>query len=257
MNKKRFFVSLACVFLLSSCQFPWTKKIEIVTLIPEVSPFEASLKLESDYIANLRLRGLTDPGKESLYLVEKKNIVSAYDSGDRSLNVLRAYIYLSALEGDFQTKERLESEMCQLFAEECSASLVQTSVTGVVQNSLGKALPGVTVEVLGTKHTTISDAQGKYTLNFVTQSPAVLRLRASSDTMMIGVKKIQIDDGIRKSFPTQKFERNFTLITPFATHQIDTTTKTITGKDTTTNEKGYVITTPFTKYTIPFDAIVE
>ncbi len=108
MNKKRFFVFLACVFLLSSCQFPWTKKVEIISLIPEVSPFEESLALESDYIANLRLRGLIDPGEESLYLVEKKNIVSGYDSGDRSLNILRAYIYLSALEGDFQTKERLE-----------------------------------------------------------------------------------------------------------------------------------------------------
>lgn len=74
---------------------------------------------------------------------------------------------------------------------------------------------------------------------------------------MIDIKKIQIDDGIRKSFPTQNFEKNFTLITPFATFEVDTTAKTITGTGAEVTGSNYVITTPYTRYTIPFGAIMN
>lgn len=74
---------------------------------------------------------------------------------------------------------------------------------------------------------------------------------------MIDIKKIQIDDGIRKSFPTQNFEKNFTLITPFATLELDTTARTITGTGAEATASGYVITTPYTKYTIPFGSIMN
>jgi len=74
---------------------------------------------------------------------------------------------------------------------------------------------------------------------------------------MIDIKKIEIDDNIRKSFSVQKFERNFTLINPLASHEIDTVKKTITGKDTQTSSTDFTITTPYTKYTIPFGAIMN
>jgi hypothetical protein len=47
---------------------------------------------------------------------------------------------------------------------------------------------------------------------------------------MIDVKKIEIDDNIRKSYVTQKFEKDFTLIDPLVTYEIDTVDNTITGK---------------------------
>jgi hypothetical protein len=74
---------------------------------------------------------------------------------------------------------------------------------------------------------------------------------------MIGVKKITILDTITAVNQTQSFEKNFTLVTPYSTATIDTSKKTITGKDTLVNDKGFLITTPFTKYQIPFDAIVK
>jgi len=73
---------------------------------------------------------------------------------------------------------------------------------------------------------------------------------------MIGVKKIELVDSLR-SLQVQKFETNFTLITPFETAQIDTSKQTITGKDTSKTGAGYLITTPYTKYTIPFNTIVK
>lgn len=100
MTKKSFFVSVVCLCVLSSCQFPWSKKPEIVP--PAVdslsTAFQDSLKLDTDYISHFRLDGFTDPGNETKYLVEKKKLVDAYNAGDRSLNLLRAYIYLSGLE---------------------------------------------------------------------------------------------------------------------------------------------------------------
>ena len=75
---------------------------------------------------------------------------------------------------------------------------------------------------------------------------------------MIDIKKIQIDDVIRKSFVVQEFEKNFTLITPFATHDIDTVAKTISGTGSAAvTDSAYVITTPYTKYTVPFGAILN
>lgn len=100
MTKKSFFVSVVCFCVLSSCQFPWTKKAEIVP--PAVdslsTAFEDSLKLDTDYIAHFRLDGFTAVGQENKYLGTKKKLVDAYNAGDRSLNLLRAYIYLTGLE---------------------------------------------------------------------------------------------------------------------------------------------------------------
>lgn len=74
---------------------------------------------------------------------------------------------------------------------------------------------------------------------------------------MIDVKKIEIDDNIRKSYSTQKFERDFTLINPLVTYEIDTIENTITGKGAQKNTNSFTITTEYTKYIIPFGSIVN
>lgn len=74
---------------------------------------------------------------------------------------------------------------------------------------------------------------------------------------MIDVKKIEIDDNIRKSFPTQKFERNFTLVSPLSDYRIDTEARTISGPDAQVTPTGFQITTPYTRYTIPFGVLVK
>lgn len=263
MNQKILYSTLL-IFVLSSCQLLGTKKTEFVSLddaplpIDSQSPvFDESLKLDRNYIDNFRLDGFTDPGEETKYLVEKKKLIDLYNSGDRSLNLIRAYIYLSSLEGDFAMRGILEKELCELYPDVCSISAAQASISGVVRTSTGKPISGATVEVLGTKHTVLTDAQGQYSLDFTTSSPAILRLRASTNSTMIDVKKVEIIDSIRKSSLTQKFERNFTLVTPFATHQIDTTKKTISGRNAQVSSTGFVITTPYTKYTLPFGSIMK
>lgn len=259
MNQK-ILSSVFVLFTLSSCQFFGWKETEFVAVNPEVSQisaFDQSLQLDVDYISNFRLDGFTDPGEETKYLTEKQKLVEAYNKGDRSLNLLRAYIYLTGLEGNFSMKSTLEAELCKLYADTCSDALAEASITGTVTDSSGKPRSGVTVEVLGTKHFATTDNQGRYNLIFQTQSPTVLRLRASTDSTMIDVKKIEIDDNIRKSYATQKFERNFTLINPLVTYEIDTTENTITGKGSQKNTNSFTITTDYTKYIIPFGSIVK
>jgi Carboxypeptidase regulatory-like domain len=263
MNPK-ILASTLLIFVLSSCQFFWPKKVEFVPLDAQPLPidylstaFDDSLKLDKDYISHFRLDGFTKTGQETQYLTEKEKLVSAYNRGERSLNLIRAYIYLTGLEGDFTMKNTLEKELCELYPDVCGVAVVQASVSGVVRNSVGKPISNAVVEVLGTNHKTTTDASGKYSFDFNTHSPAVLRLRASTNSTMIDVKKIEIDDGIRKSFVTQKFEKNFTLITPFATHQIDTTAKTISGRNAEVAQSAFIITTPYTKYTIPFGTIMN
>lgn len=259
MNHK-ILTSVLFLFALSSCQFFGGKETEFVALdshLSEVSTFDESLQLDLKYITHFRLDGFTDPGEATPYLVEREKLVKAYEGGDRSLNLIRAYIYLASLEGNFALKSTLEAELCKLYPATCSATLVEASISGVVTDSNGKPRPNVMVEALGTKHFVATDDQWKYTLILQTQSPNVLRLRASTDSTMIDIKKIEIDDSLRKSFSTQKFERNFTLINPLLTYEIDTTDNTIVGKNTQKNTDSFTITTPYTKYIIPFGSIVE
>jgi hypothetical protein len=259
MNQK-ILSSVLVLFTLSSCQFFGGKDTEFVALDPEVSQmsaFDQSLQLDTNYISNFRLDGFTDPGEDTKYLIEKQKLIDAYNAWDRSLNLIRAYIYLTWLEGNFAMKSTLEAELCKLHAETCAASLVEAAIIGTVTDSNGKPRSNVTVEVLGTKHFATTDNQWKYNLVFQTQSPTVLRLRASTDSTMIDVKKIEIDDNIRKSYATQKFERNFTLINPLVTYEIDTEENTIAGKGSQKNTNSFTITTDYTKYIIPFGTIVN
>ena len=258
MTKKTYIFQLVCLFVLSSCHFFSSQRASSVTP-PEkpVSATEQSLRLESDYISNLRLHGATQPGERSIYFDTKKNILDAYSKGDRSVNLLRAYIYLSTLEGNASMRDTLEKELCQTDPTTCQRALAHVTVSGLVRDSLGHPLEGVSVEVLGADHKTLSDKAGKYVLTFDTQSPSVLRLQASSEKYMIGVKKINIVDTLRASDDKRVFTQNFTLTTPFETVTIDTANQTITGKGTSKTATDYSIVTPYTKYTIPFDAIVK
>lgn len=154
-------------------------------------------------------------------------------------------------------KNTLTKELCQADPTTCQKATTHVTVSGVVRDSLGHALPGVSVEVLGTEFKTTADKAGKYILTFDTQSPSVLRLQASSPKYMIGVKKINIVDTIRASDNKQEFTQNFTLTTPFETVTIDTANQTISGKNTEKTPNGFSIVTPYTKYLIPFDAIVK
>ncbi len=220
-------------------------------------PIEKAFQLHKDYVKKLGYQKHLQPGETSTYLSTRQEIIDAYMAGNRTTNLLRAYIYLTSLESDFNQRDSLIKELCSIDPTTCQQTLTDVSITGIVRDSQGKPLSNVTVEILGTKNQTITDAKGQYLLQIKALTPSILRIRASSNKTMIGIKKITVLDGITAANPTQAFEKNFTLVTPYTTVSIDTTKKTISGKDTVLSENGYLITTPFTKYLIPFDAIVK
>lgn len=74
---------------------------------------------------------------------------------------------------------------------------------------------------------------------------------------MIDVAKLSINDSLRQSKSSQKFERNFTIQTPLSIYQIDVGKKTIVGEGGSVNSRGFLITNPYSRYSIPFDAIVQ
>jgi hypothetical protein len=45
-----------------------------------MSAFDQSLQLDTDYIANFRLDGFTDPGEDTKYLTEKQKLIDAYNA---------------------------------------------------------------------------------------------------------------------------------------------------------------------------------
>lgn len=220
-------------------------------------PIEKAFQLHKDYIKKLGFHPHLKEGEESVYLKTKQEIIDAYAAGNRTTNLLRAYIYLTSLESDFAQRDILIKELCAVDSSTCEKTLTDVTVTGLVRDSQGKALSNITVEILGTKYQTITDTKGQYSFQIKTLTPSVLRIRASSNHTMIGVKRITVLDTITAANPTQVFEKNFTLVTPYSTAAIDTAKKIASGKNVTVNDKGYLITTPFTKYQIPFDAIVK
>ena len=84
--------------LLSACSLFPQKEKQVIEVVSSLTPFEESLQLDADYISHFRLDGLAVQGEESKYLVEKKKLFDEYNAGNRSINLLRAYIYLSSLE---------------------------------------------------------------------------------------------------------------------------------------------------------------
>lgn len=136
------FVVIGC---LSSCQFFSQKNSEIVSFdvplgeLPETA-FSDSLELDKKYINNFRLDGFREQGEESTYLVEKKKLIDTYMSGNRTLNILRSYLYLMSLEGNFAQRDILEKEYCTLHALFCRASLTRVSVSGIVTDEFSKPL---------------------------------------------------------------------------------------------------------------------
>jgi len=88
-------------------------------------------------------------------------------------------------------------------------------------------------------------------------TPAGMRIQASAKNMMIDVEKIELADATPLMNDSQAFEANFTLVTPFATAMINTLNQTISGPQTSKTSTGYLITTPYTKYSIPFESIMQ
>jgi hypothetical protein len=257
MHKKHLFLSVVCLCLFSSCQFSSQTSEFVENTQKPVSPHEEALQLEHDYIKWLRLSAPTPPGSESLYLKERGDIIDAYKNGDRSIQLLRAYIYLATLEGDFETKEKLEKELCTIDTDICEKSLTKVLISGFVRDQNWKPISWATVEVLGTQYRVSSDTAWKYILEMTTHSPAIMRVQASARARMIDVEKIELVDAAPLVNDSQSFEANFTLATPFATAYINTLDQTITGSMTSKNETGYLITTPYTKYSIPFESIMQ
>ncbi len=215
------------------------------------------MKLDQEYILHFGLHGGTLPGEKSIYLTKKQEVVDAYESWARDTNLLRAYTYLLSLESEYTKKEKVLSELCEKDPEVCTSARAKVEVSGVVRDQNGKPLSGILLEVLGTSFTTRSDKNGAYSLSFEHLSPAVLRLSATSDSTMVGIKRLDIQDQIRVLGTAQKFIKDFTLALPYATLRIDTVAKTITGPWTGKWDTGYTVVTPSNKYWIPFDAIVE
>lgn len=66
---------------------------------PPANPkLDAANELRSKYTDGLAVNGDVPPGGVSTYLTTKKSIIDAYRSGDRSKNLIRAYIYLTSQE---------------------------------------------------------------------------------------------------------------------------------------------------------------
>jgi hypothetical protein len=122
-------------------------------------PIEKAFQLHKDFIKKLGFQHPLKEGEESTYLKTKQEIIDAYTAGNRTTNLLRAYIYLSSLEGDFAQRDTLLKELCTVDASTCEQTLADVSVTGLVRDSQGKPLPKMTVEILGTEYKTLTDAK--------------------------------------------------------------------------------------------------
>jgi len=72
------------------------------------------------------------------------------------------------------------------------------SVTGVVTDAKGEPLPGVTVQIKGTGIGTVTDADGRYTLNNVSDEAAIEFLGMKTQEMIVG-NRTTIDVELQES----------------------------------------------------------
>ena len=64
----------------------------------EFIPLQEAINLHENYIQKLGFHPHLKEGEESVYLTTKQQIIDAYNAGNRTVNILRAYIYLTSLE---------------------------------------------------------------------------------------------------------------------------------------------------------------
>lgn len=114
---------------------------------PPQPELDKANELNSRYIYGLGFHGDPILGVKSKYLTTKEEIVNAYNRGDRSVNLMRAYIYMLAQEGNFVTKEKIIRELC-VQEELCKEFITDILITGVIKTPRGEIIKGATVQVL-------------------------------------------------------------------------------------------------------------
>lgn len=247
------------LFLFSSCSlFPEKEsqvlQLESQSIVVPSDPFADSLVLDREYISQLGLWWQTPLNEESVYMKKRDEIFSRFQSGERSHQILRSYMYLSSLEWNYDTMKDGESLLCEK-QEACSDYFTDVLVTGKVVDQNGRLVRNARIDILGSPHTTFTDNRGMYELRFRSFTPAVLRLKASKKPFMIDISRVTLADSIRAVSVLQSFTADFTLSVPVVSAEIDTVSKTITGENTSRYEWWYRIQSPFTRYDIPDNAL--
>ncbi len=73
------------------------------------------------------MNGRTPQGQESSYIQKKEEIVTKY-AKEPDENVLRSYIYLTSLEGDFLKNREAQEKLCKQYPDTCEQSRAQVSL---------------------------------------------------------------------------------------------------------------------------------
>jgi hypothetical protein len=92
---------------------PATPEVIVYSPPPPNPKLDAANELRTKYIEGLGFHADDIQGEKSRYLTTRKSIIDTYNSGDRSPNLMRAYMYMTAQEGNFTEREKIMKEFCK------------------------------------------------------------------------------------------------------------------------------------------------
>lgn len=190
------------------------------------------------------------------YLDMRKKIRADYALGKRDAATLRSFSYLNSLEWNWEDMKKATKEFCADTVL-CERATAEVSLSGIIMDDTGKPVSGAKISAYGEEQSPAISAQdGSYTLSFDMVWPRKLRFQVVHPNYALGVHTVDLIDPLYAVSKTQSFTKNFTLRSIYQEIFIDTKKKTITGNGSSVVKEGYQIINPFTKYLIPFNAIV-
>ncbi len=190
------------------------------------------------------------------YLETRKRILSEYALGKKDPVTLRSFSYLSSLEWNWEGMRKATKELCA-DTSLCEKATAKVSLSGVIMDDAGKPVSGAKISVYGEEMSPAISAQdGSYSLAIDLVWPRKLRFQAIHPNYALGVHTVDLIDPLLAVSKEQSFIKNFTLRSIYQEISIDTKKKTITGSGSSVTKEWYQIINPFTKYLIPFNAIV-
>ena len=189
------------------------------------------------------------------YFPLKSALVRSCRVGKCSADEMKGLEYIHSLEGDYNSAEKIAASNCERHQTSCEKNVALT-LGGVVKNGDGDPISSAKIEVLSDNSVTSveTDESGRYQIDFSSYDFVRVRIKATKTGYSDGVIPVNI--------LTNKKERvyknlDFTLNAPTKVVTLNNRTKTVSGKGASVENDNFVDVTPWSKYFIPFDALVH
>lgn len=217
----------------------------------------------SEKPVGLQIYDLAQPGTDQ-YLKIRESLVKKCNAGICNAEELKAAGFLLINEGEYAAGRAMYEQInsasllgSNLLGLEENDGHITFEISGKVLDRRGRGIDGATVKALDGSAETVTDRYGNYSFEIDGIFDLYkVRLNASKpgySTATVALDLITSDGLTDREISGM----NFTLENPIRSVTINNKTGKVSGKDVSVKEDKFIIETDWSRYEIPFDALVR